>query len=171
MRWFAIIISFSFFVLAAFSLLMPLAQAQEQQELTITKPAATPSTQTLPQVGKHVGANMDAMTMIVALLMVLAIIIVSAFILKRFQPVKVNGKGLKVITSMSLGAKERLIVIQVGDKQQLLGVTSHQISLLDTLEKPLEISAPITSEISQSVVSLVQKHLLNKKNTTKEESA
>ena len=37
------------------------------------------------EVGKHVTANMDAMSMILSLLMVLAVIVVSAVILKRFS--------------------------------------------------------------------------------------
>jgi flagellar protein FliO/FliZ len=151
MKWLAIFISmtvFSSFVLA-----------QEAQE---KKLVATPFVEITPQVGKNVGANMDVMTTIVALLTVLVIIIVCAFILKRIQPLKVQGKGLAIVTSMPLGAKERLIVVQVGDKQQLLGVTSQQITLLDTLDKPLEITAPITTELSKSFVSLVQKHLIKK---------
>jgi flagellar protein FliO/FliZ len=159
MQWSAIFISFSVF--------SPLALAQKAPEKELM---ATPLVEAIPQVGKNVGANMDAMTMIVALLTVLAIIIVCAFILKRIQPVKTQGKGLDIVTSMSLGAKERLIVVQVGDKQQLLGVTSQQITLLATLDTPLEITAPITTELSKSLVSLVQKHLINKKNATKKES-
>jgi flagellar protein FliO/FliZ len=163
MPWLAIFISLTF------SVFSPLVQALEanaqEKELIVT-----PSIEAIPEVGKHIGANMDALTMIVSLLMVLAIIIVCAFILKRFQPIKIQGKGLAIVTSMSLGAKERLIVVQIGDKQQLLGVTSQQITLLDTLDKALETSAPITTELSQSLVTLVQKHLINKKKTTKEES-
>ena len=50
------------------------------------------------EVGKHVAANMDAMSMIVSLLMVLAVIIVSAMILKRFQGVRHSINGLKIVT-------------------------------------------------------------------------
>ena len=159
MQWLVIFISVFFF--------SPFVLSQEVQDKELM---ATPIVEAIPQVGKNVGANMDAMTMIVALLTVLAVIIFCAFILKRIQPMKVHGKGLNIVTSMSLGAKERLIVVQVGDKQQLLGVTSQQITLLATLDQPLETSAPMTTELSKSFVSLVQKHLTNNKKTTKEES-
>ncbi|MCJ8319570.1 MAG: flagellar biosynthetic protein FliO [Colwellia sp.] len=135
------------------------------------KPSLVVKTEELvPEVGKHVGANMDAMTMIVALIMVILIIIVSAFIMKRFQPKGIDNKGLKIITTMQLGAKERLVVVQVGDKQQLLGVTSGQITLLDTLEQPLDIPSPMSAEIGKSLVSLVQKHVTNKKTLKNETS-
>ena len=89
------------------------------------------------EVGKHVTANMDAMSMILSLLMVLAVIVISAIILKRFQGVQHNINGLKVITSLHLGAKEKLVVVQSGDKQLLLGVTAQQITLLETLDEPI----------------------------------
>ena len=111
----------------------------------------------VPEVGKHVGGNMKAMTMIVALLMVLLIIVACAFILKRLQPKGFEQKGLKIVSSIQLGSKERLVVVQIGDKQKLLGVTPHQITLLDTLESPLEISPPIVTELSHSIISLVKK--------------
>jgi len=124
----------------------------------------------IPVVGKHAGASMDAMTMIVALLMVLLLIVVSAFILKRFQPKAIDNKGLKIVTTLQLGSKERLVVVQVGNKQQLLGVTSGEISLLDTLEQPIEIPPPMSSELGKSLVSLVQKHVSNKKSLKNETS-
>ena len=110
-----------------------------------------------PQVGRHVAGNMDAMSMILALLMVLALIVVCALVLKRFQPGLKNQHGLKVITSMHLSAKERLVVVQVNDKQLLLGVTAHQISVLDTLDQPLKENTPIPTELGQSFLSLLKK--------------
>ncbi|GAA0815648.1 hypothetical protein GCM10009111_14250 [Colwellia asteriadis] len=108
-----------------------------QESLTPNTASTDALVQDAPQVGKHVMANMDAGSMILSLLMVLALIIVSAFVLKRFNLVQQGGSQLKVITSLSLGAKERVVVVQAGDKQLLLGVTAQQISLLDTLEEPL----------------------------------
>ena len=89
------------------------------------------------EVGKHVTANMDAMSMILSLLMVLVVIVISAVILKRFQGVRHSINGLKIVTSLHLGAKEKLVVVQAGNKQLLLGVTAQQISLIETLDEPL----------------------------------
>ena len=122
--------------------------------------------ETVPEVGKHAGTNMDPLTLIVALIMVLALILACAFILKRFQPHQSEYKGLKIITSLSLGAKERLMVVQVGDKQQLLGVTAQQITLLDTLDEPLKASVPMATELGQSFVSLLKNNFM-KTNSSK----
>lgn len=108
------------------------------------------------EVGKHVAANMDAMSMILSLLMVLAVIAVSAFILKRFQGVQHTFNGLKIITSLHLGSKEKLVVVQTGDKQLLLGVTAQQITLLDTLAEPIKVSDSIRPDFAQSIVKYLK---------------
>lgn len=92
---------------------------------------------TSPVVGKHVLANMDAGSMILSLLMVLALIIICAFVLKRFNFAQQGISQLKIVTSLSLGTKERVMVVQVGEEQLLLGVTAGQITLLDKLSEPL----------------------------------
>jgi flagellar protein FliO/FliZ len=110
-----------------------------------------------PVVGKHSGANMDAMSMIVSLLLVLGLIVVCALLVKRFQPMIQMNSALKVVSSLSLGAKERIVVVQVGDKQLLLGVTSQQISLLESLESPLQKETSPSSDINSSLRSLFKK--------------
>ena len=108
------------------------------------------------EVGKHVTANMDAMSMILSLLMVLAVIVVSAVILKRFQGVRHSINGLKIVTSLHLGAKEKLVVVQAGDKQLLLGVTAQQITLIETLDEPLVSAKESSVDFAQSFAKLLK---------------
>jgi len=111
-----------------------------------------------PEVGKHVMANMDAGSMIVSLLMVLALIIVSAFVLKRFNLTQQNSSQLRVIASLSLGAKEKVIVVQIGEEQLVLGVCPAQISLLKNLETPIESQTVKSAVLSGGLVNFLQKH-------------
>ncbi|MBL4942715.1 MAG: flagellar biosynthetic protein FliO [Colwellia sp.] len=113
-----------------------------------------------PQVGKHVMANMDASSMILSLLMVLALIIISALVLKRFNLTQQNTKQLNVVASLSLGAKERLVVVQIGEQQLVLGVCPQQVSLLKSLEKPLDIQTNKPLALSGNVLSFLQKNSL-----------
>lgn len=119
------------------------------------------------EVGKHVTANMDAMSMIMSLLMVLAVIVISAMILKRFQGVRHTVNGLKIVTSLHLGAKEKLVVVQAGDKQLLLGVTTQQITLLETLDKPLVNNNENSVDFAQSLVKLLKKKAIKTYDTQK----
>jgi len=108
-----------------------------------------------PQVGKHVMANMNAGNMIISLLMVLALIIICAFVLKRFNFTQQGVSQLKVISSLSLGAKERVLVVQVGEQQLLLGVSAQQITLLDKLSEPLPEQVSSTSELPKNLLSFL----------------
>ncbi|MBL4900001.1 MAG: flagellar biosynthetic protein FliO [Colwellia sp.] len=110
-------------------------------------------------------ANTDVGSMILSLLMVLALIFISALILKRFNFTQKNTGQLKVIASLSLGVKERLIVVQVGEQQLVLGVTSQQITLIKSLEEPITSNQPEnTSALTGNVLAFLQKNNFNNKN-------
>lgn len=128
--------------------------AQESNQSTETKTMVTEQT---PEVGKHVMANMDAGSMILSLLMVLALIIVSALVLKRFNIAQQNTSQLKVVASLSLGAKERLVVVQVAEQQLVLGVTAQQITLIDNLAEPIVTATESSMPITGNVLAFLQK--------------
>ncbi len=118
-----------------------------------------------PEVGKHVMANTDAGSMILSLLMVLALIFISALVLKRFNFTQQNSGQLKVVASLSLGVKERLVVAQVGEQQLVLGVTPQQITLIKSLEEPIVASQPEkASALTGNVLAFLQKNNFNTKN-------
>jgi flagellar protein FliO/FliZ len=118
-----------------------------------------------PKVGKHVMANTDAGSMILSLLMVLALIGVSAYVLKRFNITQQQSGQLKVVASLSLGVKERIVVAQVGEQQLLLGVTPQQITLIKSLEEPIDSSQPEkASVLTGNVLAFLQKNNFNTKN-------
>jgi flagellar protein FliO/FliZ len=108
-----------------------------------------------PEVGKHVMANMDAGSMILSLLMVLGLIIICALLLKRFNLTQQDVSQLKVVTSLSLGAKERVVVVQAGEQQLLLGVTAQQITLIEHLSEPLPIQKANTIELPKGLLSFL----------------
>lgn len=142
--------------------LTPLSFAQQSDPLMAEK---------TPQVGKHVMENMNASSMILSLLMVLALIIISALVLKRFNLTQQNSNQLKVIASLSLGAKERVVVVQIGEQQLVLGVSPQQISLLKNLETPIDIQAGKPLALSTNVLSFLQKNSKTEKDSkTKTES-
>lgn len=134
------------------------------------KPSAQVISNEAPQVGRHVMANVDASSMILSLLMVLALIIVSAFLLKRFNLVQQGSSGLRVVTSLSLGAKERVVVVQVGEKQLLLGVTSQQVTLLDSLTEPLTESLSESKNLASTVPLNIATFLSKIKNNKTDKS-
>lgn len=162
----------AFYFLLLSCLLSPLALAQEattESKITqVEKPQEQNeplSKETTPQVGKHVMANMNAGSMILSLLMVLGLIIISAIVLKRFNLTQQNSSQLKVVANLSLGAKERIMVVQVGEQQLVLGVSPQQISLLTNLETPIEPQMSQSLALSGNVLSFLNKNKIQSSNT------
>lgn len=114
------------------------------------------------KVGKHLNEGMDVMSMIFSLLVVLVIIIFSALLLKRFQGGKALSQDLKLVTSLHLGTKEKVVVIQSGDQQWLLGVTSQQINVLAELDEPIKMVDSEQVPLPNSITSLLKRSSLNK---------
>ncbi|WP_252730508.1 flagellar biosynthetic protein FliO [Colwellia sp. E2M01] len=132
---------------------------EEKVTTTIESPPTTPKNtvteQPAPQVGKHVMANMNPGSMILSLFMVLGLIIVCALILKRFNLTQQSVNQLKVVTTLRLGTKERVLVVQVGEQQLLLGITGQQITLLDKLAEPLKTQADNNVALPKNILSFL----------------
>lgn len=83
----------------------------------------------------------------VALIVVLGVFWLFARLMKQLQGSKGSGdSGLQIVGSLAVGQRERLLVVQAGDEQMVLGVTAHQISKLHVLNKPLLGSAITATE-------------------------
>lgn len=89
--------------------------------------ASSPSSITNPQ---------SVLSIFLSLLVVIGIIFAFAYIMRRFNVTQSHGQ-LKVVASLSAGAREKIMVIQVGDEQHLVGVTAQNINHLSKLEAPL----------------------------------
>ncbi len=71
-----------------------------------------------------------------ALAMVLAVILALAWVLKRVRVPGVTSEvPMRTIGSLSLGARERVVVVEVGDQWLVLGVTAQSIAQLSQMPK------------------------------------
>jgi flagellar protein FliO/FliZ len=83
------------------------------------------------------------------LFVVIAAIVVLAWFARRVYPGAVQaGKHLRVLAALPLGARERLLLVEVGGAQLLLGVTPQQVTTLHELREPLELGAPPGGEFA-----------------------
>lgn len=73
-----------------------------------------------------------------SLLVVLMMIAAMAWLLRRVNQVA-GGSGavLRVIGAVSVGGRERVVLVQVGEQQLLLGVSPGSVQTLHVLEKPV----------------------------------
>lgn len=93
---------------------------------------------------EHVAASTSAINMadyfkvLLGLAFVIALFLGSTFLFKRYGNASMTGRGqIRLVDGLHLGNKERLVLVEVNDKQLLLSITHGQISKLDTIDKPL----------------------------------
>jgi flagellar protein FliO/FliZ len=121
--------------------------------------AAAPLAKAAMPVGQHAPSTPSMFGAVLALLLVLALIVGLGWLLKRlpgsgFRP----PEGMKLVASLSLGARERVVVVEVNGQQLLLGVSAGGISTLHVLPEPLPATpAPNLRQLPNFAQLLSQK--------------
>ena len=99
------------------------------------------------------GANLvsygDIVQWLLALILVLALIAGLVFLLKKTGHYPGAGKNqLSVVTGLSLGMREKLVLVNVGEKQLLLSITPGRIDKLLELEGESRLYRSDSSDVS-----------------------
>ncbi|WP_233078003.1 flagellar biosynthetic protein FliO [Rheinheimera soli] len=132
--------------LAAFSPFLTVA-AETVAEVSAT---AAPSVQ-----GNGMNA-MNIMNVFGSLIIVLGLLFGLAWLYKKLA-IKLPGSShIKIVSSVMLGPRERILVIEVQGKQRVLGVTANQINMLFELEQPL-VDDPAAPDWRTQFQALLQK--------------
>lgn len=88
----------------------------------------------------------SVMQVILSLLLVLALIVLVAWFLKRINlPQSGAGNILKVISGVAVGQRERVVLVEVNDTWLVVGVAPGQVTALHTMPKN---ALPATDSIS-----------------------
>jgi len=99
------------------------------------------------------GEIMDASFMLqflAGLGIVIACIVGLAWMLKRAGGLQSSARGaLRVIDGVALSTRERLVLVQVGKQQVLLGVAPGRVSRVHVLDEPVETS-PEKTPVAES---------------------
>ena len=103
----------------------------------------------------------DLLQMIFSFSLVIGALVLMLWAMKRWQPKLAAGRGgLSVKAALSLGGRDRLIVIQAGERELLLGVSPGNITLLGDYDELLpSASAAEEKAPSSSAVDAFQKLL------------
>ena len=87
--------------------------------------------------------------MFLGLALILGLIFGMAWLMRRMGNMRgIGSNGLKLLGGISLGQRERAVLVQVGDKQLLIGIAPGQIRTLHELETPLN-----TDKVSETRVN------------------
>lgn len=119
----------------------------------------------LPVMAAEPAANMSGVDvggqlskLLLGLLLVVGLIFLLAWVLRRMQQFNPRGnQAIKLISSHALGPRERLLLVQVGSEQILLGLSAGRITPLHVLEEPVHLpdAEPANPEFAQRLMELL----------------
>lgn len=119
--------------------LLPAPLAAPLPKKTAITPATLPEQNLLPQL----------LQVTFGLLLVLAVIGAVAWLARRFGQFQVNGRShLRIIGGLQLGTRERIVLIQVGEQQLLIGVAPGHVEKLLVLETPIDVDTALTQPVA-----------------------
>ncbi|PNB00846.1 MULTISPECIES: flagellar biosynthetic protein FliO [unclassified Pseudomonas] len=122
--------------------------------LAAATPAATPAT-----APGSLGGQLAQM--VFGLLLVVGLIFFLAWVLRRMQSTAVKGgQVIEIVGSRAIGPRDRLLLVQVGKEQILIGHTPGSIEALHVLAEPVEVPAgarQATPEFAQRLMELMGK--------------
>jgi len=108
----------------------------------IEAPLTTMPLKSLPSASLRKPSDISTLSnwpvVIMALLGMIFLILALGWLVKRFSGVNFSGgQNMKIMSSLALGAKERVSLVEVNGTQFLLGVTSQSINHLHTFDTEL----------------------------------
>ncbi|HBZ93467.1 MULTISPECIES: flagellar biosynthetic protein FliO [Pseudomonas] len=111
-----------------------------------------------PMAGSDIAGQLGQL--LLGLLLVIGLIFLLAWLLRRVQ--QLNPKGgqvIKLLSSQALGPRDRLVLVQVGNEQILLGLSAGRITPLHVLKEPVHLAdaEQATPEFAQRLMELMGK--------------
>ncbi|MBV7572242.1 flagellar biosynthetic protein FliO [Pseudomonas sp. PDM32] len=129
------------------------------------EPVATAAAAAAPAVSSGVGGQLTQL--VFGLLLVLGLIFLLAWLLRRVQQAGPAGKGqvIEIVGSRALGPRDRLMLVQVGNEQILLGLSPGSITALHVLKEPVQVPSTEkpTPEFAQRLLEMLGKDQKDKK--------
>jgi flagellar protein FliO/FliZ len=110
---------------------------------TVAHASAEPVTQAVPAAAQAPMAGAGIVQVTLGLIAVVATIFAAAWLFRRMGGVQASARGqLRIVGGLSVGARERVVLVQVGSEQILLGVAPGRVESLHILAQPLELTEP-----------------------------
>lgn len=102
----------------------------------------------------------------ISLAVVLLLIFILAWLVKRFAPgaARMGNRDMRVLSVLTLGGKERLMLVDVAGQQMVLGVSAAGIQCLHVFEEP-PLKAAQTEEAGSQFSKILQSFQANRDNS------
>ncbi|WP_432277832.1 flagellar biosynthetic protein FliO [Lysobacter stagni] len=94
-----------------------------------------------------------------ALILVVSLILGLGWLARRMPGVgRSSNNALRVVGSLALGPRDRVVVVEVGTTQLLLGVGQGGMTTLHTLSEPLPVAQPSQGNVATPFAQLLAQH-------------
>ena len=126
----------------------------------LTALAAEPQVAVTPVLANSGSVSSQLGQMLLGLLLVIGLIFLLAWLLRRVQQIGPrSNQVIKLLASQALGPRERLVLVQVGNEQVLLGLSAGRITPLHVMKEPVHLAdaEPATPEFAQRLMELLGK--------------
>lgn len=111
---------------------------------------ASNQTETVARVEPFSFVNM--MNMVMGLAVVLALILGLAWILRKYGRLPVNNQvEMKILGGVSLGTRERAVLLQVEGQKLLLGVAPGRVNILQNMSSATEKTNQFDEKLTQAI--------------------
>lgn len=112
-----------------------------------------------PLASDPVGAG-QYLQVLVGLLLVVVMIFGIAWFMRRFGNLPTGGQGaVRMIGGLSMGQRERIVLLQVGETQLLVGVAPGYLRTLHVLDQPVSLPAAATRPRGETFADRLQSAL------------
>jgi len=102
--------------------------------------------------------------MITGLVLVIAAIFTITWVIRRVPGMQATGHGaIRIVDALHVGSRDKILLVQVGDQQMLVGVTAQAINTLHVLQEPV-IRQHNQSEMANRLVKLFSSRTSGKVN-------
>ena len=76
---------------------------------------------------ESIGSASTWVSVFMSLLLVIGVIFMLGYIMRRFNVTHTGSGQMQVVASIMAGTRERIVVIQVGEEQHLVGITEKTL--------------------------------------------
>ncbi len=114
----------------------------------------------LAQTTIEPGATDHLLKVTLGLGVIVALIFLVAWVVKRMGYMQFGGNNqFKVVSSLAVGQRERLLVIAIGDEQIMVGVSAGRINKIHELKEHIDTAnkAPTTTHFANKLKQAINK--------------
>lgn len=83
----------------------------------------------------------EVLHVFLALLLILGLIVMVAWLMRRYVTLPAGRSGaLRMLAAISVGQRERVVLVQAGETQLLIGIAPGQVRTLHVFDKPVVLA-------------------------------